>query len=595
MTKAGGEKPAAQPSSALAAALEAEEKVQQHLSHKRSFLLEAGAGAGKTYSLVEVLKRLLRDESATLRHNNQQIACITYTNRAAEVISARIDGNNLVAVSTIHAWCWSLLKAFQSALRKDLQSLDAWKKRLADGPPVAMQSVEYELGYRRITETQISLHHDDVLELMAKFLAMPKFRLILTSRFPYVLIDEYQDTNTALMAAIKAHLIEVQQGPLIGLFGDHWQRIYDETCGYVSSAELHEVGKKANFRSATSIVSVLNKMRPELPQAFKDETFVGSAKVFHTNSWKGTRRNGAGGGHWAGDLPVTEAHQYLQGCIAHLTNAGWDFAPDKTKVLLLTHNGLAAEQGYGNLAQAFRYNDLYVSKSDDHIAFFVDKLEPAVAAYRARRFGEMFDMLGEQAPRLTSREQKLQWSQAMDKLVELRESATIGEVVDHLMKTKHPRLPEKVYSHEKEAAEWDDSSGTEVPEVIDRVRKMRVVSYTEMVALAQYLEGHTPFTTKHNVKGDEFENVLVVLGRGWNRYNFDQLLQWMANKGNIPQDRIATYERNRNLFYVTCSRPTTNLALLFTQLLSPASLALITSWFGANQVIDVGNGEFPRP
>ena len=64
------------------------------------------------------------------------------------------------------------------------------------------------------------------------------------------------------------------------------------------------IGKKANFRSATSIVKVLNHMRPALPQAVKDESFIGSAAAFHTNDWVGTRRDGAGGGHWKGDLPA---------------------------------------------------------------------------------------------------------------------------------------------------------------------------------------------------------------------------------------------------------------------------------------------------
>ena len=32
---------------------------------------------------------------------------------------------------------------------------------------------------------------------------------------------------------------------------------------------------------------------------------------------------------------------------------GWDFAPEKTKVLMLTHNALAAQQGYPTIAAIF--------------------------------------------------------------------------------------------------------------------------------------------------------------------------------------------------------------------------------------------------
>jgi DNA helicase-2/ATP-dependent DNA helicase PcrA len=53
-------------SPALLAAQQAEAEVAEHLSARNDFLLEAGAGAGKTYSLVAALRRLLKDEHITL-------------------------------------------------------------------------------------------------------------------------------------------------------------------------------------------------------------------------------------------------------------------------------------------------------------------------------------------------------------------------------------------------------------------------------------------------------------------------------------------------------------------------------------------------
>jgi DNA helicase-2/ATP-dependent DNA helicase PcrA len=584
------ESPKANP--ALLAAQRAEAEASRYLAQRQSFLLEAGAGAGKTYSLVEALRKLLKDEGARLKRHSQRIACITYTNRATEIITKRIDGDRLASVSTIHAFCWSLIRAFQPALRQRVQTLEAWKERFADGVPIKQQLVDYELGYRKLTEEIISLDHDDVLALTAGFLAMPKFQAVVAGRFPYILIDEYQDTNADLMSAIREHLLGRKGGPLIALFGDHWQRIYDETCGRVTDRNLKEVGKGANFRSATSIVSVLNRMRPELPQAFKDEGFIGSAVVFHTNGWKGTRRPASGGGHWTGDLPAAEARRYLDECTGYLKEKGWDFAPDKTKVLLLTHSGLAAEQGYAQLARAFPYNDMFINKTDEHIAFFADKLEPAVDAYLERHYGQMFEIFGDDSPRLSSLAEKRIWSESMNSLIELRTKGSVGDVVDHILKFTHPQLPEKVLRREKDARDWADSEIETAPSAVTIVRSLRAVPYSEVIALVGYLNGHTPFTTKHNTKGDEFENVLVVLGRGWNRYNFDQFLQWMSSPGSVTPDKQSAFERNRNLFYVCCSRPTTNLALLFTQLLSPMSLSLLISWFGQSQVIDVGTAGF---
>ena len=90
-------------------------------------------------------------------------------------------------------------------------------------------------------------------------------------------------------------------------------------------------------------------------------------------------------------------------------------------------------------------------------------------------------------------------------------------------------------------------------------------------------------TTKHGVKGAEFENVLVVVGRGWNQYNFGEMLE-LAGASVIPVAKEEAFERNRNLFYVACSRPQKRLAILFTQLLSPEAIATLESWFGADAV-----------
>lgn len=572
------------PSAALLAAQAADVQVAACIAGGQSFLLEAGAGAGKTYSLVETIKALIASHETVLRQRGQRIACITYTNAATAVINSRIDGNPVVLTETIHAFCWSLIKQFQSVMRQLVPTLDNWPERLTESQiDVSGQRVEYELGYRRINDTTISLHHDDVLSIAATLLIRPKFQAMLAAQFPFVLIDEYQDTQVALMDAIKQNLIGRPKGPLVGLFGDHWQRIYDDTCGHVADPDLVEIGKRANFRSATAIVDVLNAMRPELPQAVDDAKRVGSAVAFHTNGWMGQRRPGTGGGHWKGDLPAEEAHRFLDAMVAKLTDEGWDFAADKTKILMLTHNVLANEQGYSNLARVFPKTDLYIKKQDDYIAFFVDRLEPACKAFTQKRYGEMFELLGSTAPRFESHEAKLKWSTSMVELAALRETGTAGDVIAHICAGGYIRLPEQILKREKDAKDFVLTEGESVPDRIELTRKLQNIAYGEVIALDKFINGHTPFATKHSVKGDQFENVLVVLGRGWNVYNFGQYLDWVK-AGHVPADKKDTFERYRNLFYVACSRPTTRLALLFTQELTDHGVATLQSWFGDDSV-----------
>src|SRR3546814_3330524 len=101
--------------------------------------------------------------------------------------------------------------------------------------------------------------------------------------------------------ALKQYFLDTGTGPVVGLFGDHWQKIYGEGCGAVDHAALEVIDKNANFRSAGPIVSMLNRMRPALPQIPSDADVPGEARLFHTNAWPGQRRTGQGGGHWTGD------------------------------------------------------------------------------------------------------------------------------------------------------------------------------------------------------------------------------------------------------------------------------------------------------
>ena len=69
-------------------------------------------------------------------------------------------------------------------------------------------------------------------------------------------------------------------------------------------------------------MNVLNNMRPDLPQEVKDPDATGSVAVYHSNEWAGWRRTGS---HWAGDLPIEDAHRFLVGLRQRLTDDGWDF------------------------------------------------------------------------------------------------------------------------------------------------------------------------------------------------------------------------------------------------------------------------------
>lgn len=576
--------PDRQESPADAAGRVALERMFVCLDEGRSFRLEAGAGAGKTYSLEKALRRLIERRGWELLRQGQQVGCITYTNVAKDEIISRIHAHPAVRPETVHGFCWSLLQGFQATLREFVPHLPSWSERLENVGGIGNRRVHYELGYPGVTDGQITLAHEDVLTLMNQALALPKFRKVVTARYPVILIDEYQDTDAAFVDALKAWFLDQGVGLLIGLFGDHWQKIYGEGCGLVEHAALEVIDKNANFRSVDAIVQVLNRMRPGLPQVVSDPEALGEARVFHTNNWPGVRRTGQGGGHWTGDTSPEAARAYFKHVKERLASEGWDFAVEKTKILMLSHNVLAREQGYASIPPIYgQYNDPWLKKDDPHIRFLADHVEPACAAFEAQRFGEMFEVFGASMPRIRRHQDKLAWSGTMNELVALRHTGSIGDVIDFIAARGHMRLPAPVEDREQKLAEVGAAPVEGEPRRVTQLRKLRAVPYTELIALDRFIDGHTPFATKHGVKGAEFENVLVVIGRGWNKYNFAQTLEWMDS--GPPADKQEFFENNRNLFYVACSRPQVRLALLFTQILSATAMDKVTQLFGSQNVL----------
>lgn len=403
--------PDREESPADAAGRVALERMFACLDEGRCFRLEAGAGAGKTYSLEKALRRLIDRRGRELLRQRQQVGCITYTNVAKDEIISRIHAHPAVRPETVHGFCWSILQDFQTTLRELVPSLPSWAERLEEADGVGKRRVHYELGYPGVTDEQITLRHEDVLTLMIQALALPKFRRVLTARYPVLLIDEYQDTDAAFVGALKTWFLDHGEGPLIGLFGDHWQKIYGEGCGLVEHATLEVIDKNANFRSVNAIVQVLNRMRPTLPQMVSDPEAPGEARVFHTNNWPGVRRTGQGGGHWTGDTSPEAARAYSQHVKARLTDEGWDFAIEKTKILMLSHSVLAREQGYASIPPIYgQYNDPWLKKEDPHIKFLSDQLEPACAAFEAQHYGDMFVCFGASMPRIRRHLDKVAWS-----------------------------------------------------------------------------------------------------------------------------------------------------------------------------------------
>jgi len=522
---------------------EIDQEIIKILKSSKSFLVEAGAGSGKTYSLMRVIDWLQENRDNDYKTKKQQIVCITYTNAAVEVIKQRLPRNSSIIPSTIHSFAWQQISRFQSTLVKAAKEMNLFGED-------AISQVNYTLGVRDIKEACFYLHHNDVIALFSYMLDYEKFRKILSDTCPVILIDEYQDSFRIIMDKFLKYFIEIDQGPQFGLFGDAWQTIYatNGACGKIQSDHLIEIRKESNFRSQQVIVDVLNGIRPGLPQITASDDKDGKAIVITSDDYDGRRQSG---NHYKDELLDNILIQHIDSIKEKLLVEGWN---GRTKILILTHRMLSKQQKYENLLSIL--DESLKDESDSHLRFFIDILEPVFKSINVMDVGALYNVLGTTRRPIETKSQKQIWPK-FGELLGIARERTIGEVIQCVIDGKLIPVPPKVLGFYSRYLQ--DMS---IPYGKSTLKDIYNISYQEVINASEFLKPDSLFSTDHGVKGEEFDNVLVVIGRGWNQYKFDEYLY--REETSLSDKELDAYIRNRNLFYVCCSRPRKRLALFIT-------------------------------
>lgn len=96
------------------------------------------------------------------------------------------------------------------------------------------------------------------------------------------------------------------------------------------------------------------------------------------------------------------------------------------------------------------------------------------------------------------------------------------------------------------------------------------------------------FSTEHGVKGEEYDNVVFVISKGWNQYQFETYAPMITGRTPIPNGKQTSYERNRNLFYVCCSRPRKRLFFFVSVPIDASFRVFLDDLVGAENIYTYG-------
>lgn len=558
-----------------------EDKIYGCISKKTSFVLDAGAGSGKTWTLVQALNYIIATQSNELRNNGQKIVCITYTNVAKDEIIERTERNELIHVSTIHDFLWECIKTFQVELK--VKFLEFLGEKLAKEEDALSKLGPRAIKSRKKSETKITRYKEAIDALKTKMLKInydnyssykdgkfshdaliviaekifsnyPKIRKIITDTYPIIFVDEYQDTQEKTVTILLRYL-KAKDNFILGFFGDKRQQIYDTGIGEIPPEYgLELIQKTENFRSSTEVIAVLNKIRDDIQQ-YQPPT---------------NTRRGEALFYYDHNAEEFNAKNFIE---EHFQERWGIDSAEEVKILYLTHRFIAKENTYEELYQAHSSNTDALTKNDDNrgispITDLLFDIEEICGLYAEKRIQQLFKKVSFE---MSSFESKKQLNALIKRLIELRKTGKIAEVIKYVFDNNILVPAEKIKNYD-----FDDEEKKEFHD------KLMAIDYSQFMRLYQVQQDSTPFSTKHNTKGDEFDNVMVVVDdNAWKQsYNFDEYFS--DNKANEQR-----YGRTKNLFYVVCSRAKNNLAIVCVSTLSAEAINRIKSWFSTENFIEI--------
>jgi DNA helicase-2/ATP-dependent DNA helicase PcrA len=607
-----------------------------NLTVPKSFFLFAGAGSGKTRSLVECLDEIRREHTGKLRLRGQRVGVITYTNAACDEIKERLNHDPFIEVSTIHSFVWSIIKGLNTDIREWVRAnlvaeIAELEEKQAKGRAskasqeraASIDSKNRRLAYLNEITSFIynpngdnrgkdSLNHAEVLKIGADFLLTKQtMQRILVGRYPILLIDESQDTSRLLMDALFSVQAAWRGEFCLGLFGDMMQRIYADgkpDLGRALPPDWAKPVKKMNHRCSQRIVRLINKIR---------ESSDGQQQQARSDAAEGFVRLYA---LPAGTVDKRAAEQRIAADMAKIaSDAEWE-SGDR-KMLILEHHMAARRLEFFPMFEPLYRNALLktglLDGSLGGLRLFSDLVFPVVTAKIAGDEFKVAAIVRENSPLLSraalaaageaKAQQIVKARDAVIALVALWNDGAQPRFVDVLRNVAASGLFEIPDSLVPMATRGDDEQALveEIEQIdleIDADQTSQLATWDAALATPfeqierykRYVSGKAEFDTHQGVKGLEFPRVGVVIDdseAGGFLFSYDKLFGVKEKtKTDLAHEQAGEdtgIDRTRRLFYVTCSRAERSLAIICysEEPKKVCDFVVKQGWFDENEVI----------
>ncbi len=566
---------------------------------RQSFFLFAGAGSGKTHSLITLLNKIKDIWGKKFLVRQKKVAVITYTNAATNEILNRLNYSPLFQVSTIHSFVWEVIKIYQEDVKKYYYSN---KQKEIDELQLKQQKAKStttktylanEDKIQKYTE-QIknlekinkfiynpngnnlesnSLNHAEVIKISAQMIKENELlQKIIAQQYPFLLIDESQDTKSDLVDAFL--MIQQNYADIftLGLLGDQKQRIYaDGKANIIESIpdSWSKPVKRMNYRCGKRIIQLANNIGLDVDQYAeqqpREDAAEGCVRLFISTPKE------------ADEKELME-NRVMEQMAVITDDKKWQKTIRDVKILCLEHHMAANRLGFLPLYETFakveKYSMALLQGTQTELELFSKRLFPIYESQKGDGT-DALNLLKKYSPLLSSEaressfEELKRCKQATMNVCDLIDrNESIQTIVSCLIESKLLRVDDVIgKAVQLTASDFDDMDN--VDEELQAWTKVMELPINMMRMMINYIERKTQYDTHQGVKGLEFERVLVIVddaeAKGF-MFSYDKLFNVKelspTDRKNFEEGKETAIERTTRLLYVTCTRAKKSLALV---------------------------------
>lgn len=589
---------------------------------RKSFFLFAGAGSGKTHSLVLLLKKVRDSIGKDLLLQGKSVAVITFTNAATDEIINRLDYSPVFHISTIHSFVWNVIKYYQADIKRlychyiqeEIQKLYVKQEKAKNKTTKTylsnaekIEHLKEKLGKTETIEKFVynpngsnpeynALKHAEVIKISAQIiLDNMMLQQIIAQRYPILLIDESQDTKKELIDAFFKIQENFSEVFTLGLLGDQKQRIYTdgkENMVNIIPPEWEQPVKKMNYRCAKRIIKLANTIGQDLDinaeQTPREDAGEGLIRLFVVQQHEGINKD--------------EVEQTVMKIMSdHTADEKWLGKDADVKILTLEHmmaaRRLGFDQFFDPLSKVNKYQMTFLQGTVSELEFFTKEVLPIADSMKGDG-RDALEILKMYSPLLSNQKTENPYelylqcrdeSQKVSNIV--NDNHSIREVVKAVGNSQLLSVPDVVrQASVLSATDLND----EIEEDLQAWVTVMDLPINMIRSYDNYVNHRTRFDTHQGVKGLEFDRVMVVIDDSESKgfmFSYDKLFGVKelteTDLRHIEAGEESSVDRTQRLFYVTCTRAKESLAIVMYTSDSEKvkNQAINKGWFSEQEII----------